>query len=39
MVVIPLWFGQTFILSSTNVDNVGYSPLDQLLLKDVTVNS
>jgi ABC-type oligopeptide transport system substrate-binding subunit len=38
-VVIPLWFGQTFILSSQNVDNVGYSPLDQLLLKDVTVNS
>ncbi len=39
MVVIPLWFGKTFILYSTNVDNVAYSPLDQLLLKDVTVTS
>jgi peptide/nickel transport system substrate-binding protein/oligopeptide transport system substrate-binding protein len=39
MVVIPLWYGQTFILSSTKVDNVGYSPLDQLLLKDVSVTS
>jgi oligopeptide transport system substrate-binding protein len=39
MVVMPLWYGQTFILSSTKVDNVGYSPLDQLLLKDVTVTS
>jgi oligopeptide transport system substrate-binding protein len=39
MVVIPLWFGQTFILYSDNVDNVAYSPLDQLLLTDVTVSS
>ncbi len=39
MVVIPLWFGKTFTLYSDNVDNVGYSPLDQLLLKDVTVTS
>lgn len=39
MVVMPLWFGQTFILSSQNVSNVAYSPLDQLLLKDVTVKS
>lgn len=39
MVVIPLWFGQTFIVSSTNVDDVAYSPTDQLLLTDVTVGS
>jgi len=36
--VIPLWFGQTFIVYSENVDNVGYSPLDQILLTEVTVN-
>lgn len=39
MVVIPLWFGKTFTLYSDRVDNVAYSPLDQLLLKDVTVSS
>ncbi len=39
VVVIPLWFGKTFTLYSDNVENVGYSPLDQLLLKDVTVTS
>jgi ABC-type transport system substrate-binding protein len=39
MVVMPLWFGQTFILSSDNVEGVNYSPLDQLLLKDVSVTS
>jgi oligopeptide transport system substrate-binding protein len=39
MVVLPLWFGKTFTLYSDNVDNVTYSPLDQLLLKDVTVSS
>ena len=32
MVVIPLWFGQTFYVLSENVDNVKYSPTDQLLL-------
>ncbi len=36
--VIPLWFGQTFIVYSENVDNVGYSPLEQVLLDEVTVN-
>jgi oligopeptide transport system substrate-binding protein len=39
MVVIPLWFGQTFTLYSDRVDNVTYSPLDQILLKDITVSS
>lgn len=39
MVVIPLWFGETFTLYSDRVDGVAYSPLDQLLLKDVTVSS
>ncbi len=39
MVVIPLWFGQTFTLFSDNVEGVAYSPLDQLLLKDVSVVS
>jgi ABC-type oligopeptide transport system substrate-binding subunit len=39
MVVIPLWFGKTFILSSDNVEGVAYSPLDQLLLKEVSVVS
>lgn len=38
-VVIPLWFGETFIITSQNVDNVAYSPTDQLLLTDVTVTS
>jgi peptide/nickel transport system substrate-binding protein/oligopeptide transport system substrate-binding protein len=37
MVVIPLWFGKTFLLHSTRVDNVSYSPTDQTLLKQVTV--
>jgi len=38
-VVIPLWFGETFIITSQNVDNVAYSPTDQLLLSDVTATS
>jgi oligopeptide transport system substrate-binding protein len=37
--VIPLWFGKTFTLFSQNVENVSYSPFDQLLLKDVSVVS
>jgi ABC-type oligopeptide transport system substrate-binding subunit len=39
MVVIPLWFGQTFYVMSDNVDNVQYSPTDQLLLDQVSVTS
>ncbi|HET6563421.1 MAG TPA: ABC transporter substrate-binding protein [Marmoricola sp.] len=39
MVVIPLWFGKTFILYSDNVEGVAYSPLDQILLKQVSVVS
>ena len=39
MVVIPLWFSKTFALHSERIDNVNYSPLDQFLLKDVTVTS
>jgi oligopeptide transport system substrate-binding protein len=39
MVVIPLWFGQTFIITSENVDNVNYSPTDQLILTEVSVTS
>ena len=39
MVVIPLWFGQTFYVMSENVDNVKYSPTDQLLLDEVSVTS
>ena len=38
-VVIPLWFGQTFVIFSENVDNVAYSPTNQLLLADVTASS
>ena len=38
MAVIPLWFGRTFIVSSDRVDNVAFSPLEELLLKDVTVS-
>jgi oligopeptide transport system substrate-binding protein len=34
---IPLWFGKTFIVYSENVENVQYSPTDQLLLADVSV--
>ncbi|WP_457206540.1 peptide ABC transporter substrate-binding protein [Nocardioides sp. P5_C9_2] len=34
---IPLWFGKTFIVFSTNVENVKYSPTDQLLLSGVSV--
>ena len=37
MVIIPLWFGKTFTLYSDRVDNVAYSPTDQVLLKQVTV--
>lgn len=37
--VIPLWFGQTFIVFSDNVSNVQYSPLDQLLLTQVSAAS
>ena len=39
MVVIPLWFGQTFYVLSENVDNVKYSPTDQLLLNEISVTS
>jgi ABC-type oligopeptide transport system substrate-binding subunit len=39
VVVIPLWFGQTFYVMSENVDNVQYSPTDQLLLTDISVTS
>lgn len=39
MVVIPLWFGQTFYVMSENVDNVKYSPTDQLLLDEISVTS
>ena len=39
VVVIPLWFSKTFALHSDRIDNVKYSPLDQFLLKDVTVSS
>jgi ABC-type transport system substrate-binding protein len=34
---IPLWFGKTFIVYSENVENVQYSPTDQLLLTEVSV--
>ena len=37
MVVIPLWFNKTFLLHSTKVDNVEYSPTEQTLLKQVSV--
>ncbi len=36
--VIPLWFGVSFIVYSENVDNVGYDPLQQIPLTEVTVN-
>ena len=39
MPVIPLWFGKTFIVYSDNVENVQYSPLDQILLGEVEVTS
>ncbi len=39
MVVIPLWFGNTFYVLSDNVENVQYSPTDQLLLSEVSVTS
>lgn len=39
MVIIPLWFGQTFIVTSDDVENVQYSPTDQLLLTQVSVTS
>jgi len=35
--VLPLWFGKTFIIYSENVENVKFSPLEQLLLTEVTV--
>jgi oligopeptide transport system substrate-binding protein len=38
-IVIPLWFGRTFIISSENVENVQYSPTDQMLLAEVGVTS
>ena len=37
MIVIPLWFNKTFVLFSDRVDNVEYSPTDQVLMKKVTV--
>jgi ABC-type transport system substrate-binding protein len=36
--VIPLWFGQTYIVYSQNVDNVTYDPLRNIVLTEVTVN-
>ncbi len=35
---IPLWFGVTSIVYSENVDNVGYDPLRDIPLTEVTVN-
>jgi oligopeptide transport system substrate-binding protein len=35
--VVPLWFSDQFLVYSENVDNVKYSPLDQILLDEVTV--
>ncbi len=35
--VIPLWFSDQFLVYSENVGNVKYSPLDQILLDEVTV--
>jgi ABC-type oligopeptide transport system substrate-binding subunit len=37
VVVIPLWFGQTFTLISDRIDNVGYSPTDRFPLQEITV--
>lgn len=34
---IPLWFGKTFIVHSDRLENVLYSPTDQLLLAEVSV--
>ena len=31
-VVIPLWFGKTFIVFSEKIENLQYSPTDQMLL-------
>lgn len=39
VVVIPLFFGKTFYVMSDNVDNVKYSPTDQLLLHEVSVTN
>lgn len=36
--VMPLWFGTSFVLYQDNIDNVAYSPFEQILLKDVTVS-
>ncbi len=36
--VIPLWFGEAFIVYSENVGNVQYDPLLQIPLERVTVN-
>ncbi len=36
--VAPLWFGIQFMVYSENIDNVTYSPLDQIVLTDITVN-
>jgi ABC-type oligopeptide transport system substrate-binding subunit len=36
-VVIPLWFGKTFIVFGERVQNLQYSPTDQLLLAEVSV--
>ena len=37
VVVMPLWFGQTFTLISDRIDNVGYSPTDRFPLQEITV--
>ena len=35
-VVIPLWFGKTFIVFSEKIQNLQYSPTDQMLLTEVS---
>jgi ABC-type oligopeptide transport system substrate-binding subunit len=35
--VIPMFFGKTSIVYSENLDNVNYDPLNQVLIKEVTV--
>ncbi|KRE98088.1 hypothetical protein ASG88_18150 [Nocardioides sp. Soil777] len=36
-VVIPLWFGKTFIVFSERIENLKYSPTDAMLLTEVSV--
>ena len=36
--VIPLWFGQEYLVYSQNVDNVTYDPLRDIVYTEVTVN-